>query len=104
MNFAKRSKCFPFFFKDCTEDKMDYKGLDLRYHNTDSAKKCQDKCNSDFSCRFWTWVKKIENLNDTNCFLKDSITNRIPNELTVSGIRNRNGKRAENITIYIAKI
>ncbi len=83
---------------------MDYKGLDLRYHNTDSSKKCQDECNSDSSCRFWTWLNKIEKVNNTNCFLKDSITNRIPNELTVSGIRNGNGKRAENITFYIAKI
>ena len=107
MNIAKKvAQCFSFYFTniDCTEDNMDYKGLDLRYHITDAYEQCQDKCSSDPSCQFWTWVKKTETPKSFNCFLKDLISNRTANELTVSGLRNCNGKQAENMFSYVADI
>ena len=80
----------------CPEYHKDYKGGDISINGTlgaFSALECQEKCQENDLCRFWTWgTASHPNINVSNiCYLKNIKNNVTENNFTISGPKNCQG-------------
>ena len=83
--YAFLTKCI--IFTDCKEIDFSYQGHYLKEIAANNNQQCQEFCNLEPGCLFWTW-------SEMNCQLKPSgaLQNRTQKQGAVSGTANCPGK------------
>ena len=65
----------------------DRPGANTRAVSTDTAFACQDMCDSDASCKAWSFRKPVPGNSGASCWVKNAVTPPRPDACCISGLR-----------------
>jgi hypothetical protein len=81
-------------FQGCLDEKVSFQGNDISDQQTSSEFSCQQKCQENALCKFWTWSSE-----NKKCFLQDqnALHERKVDSDYISGTPTCPGKSFKNV-------